>query len=178
MTYPVWYYDVAYITQHRGNLSQIEKLLRVIDYFSRYAVVLVCLITFVFFKFFLRQSVLSAILNIVRLICKAAVPNLPNDVATRIYLSGLFIFVVTLQGIYQEKLASLLTKPMTRQMPKRLRIWRILITRFMTTNKRHYTSKGGIIVDVLYQLTILLACNTFQRMILRRVLARGVILFT
>ena len=110
-TYPVWRFELAFITQHRGNLPQIEKLLRVIDRFSRYGVVIVCFITFFFFKFFLRQSVTSAILTIVRLICNAGIPNPPNIVATRIYLTGLFIFVVTLQGIYQGKLASLLTKP-------------------------------------------------------------------
>ena len=111
MTYPHWRLELACITQHRGNLSQIQILHRVIDHFSRYAVVLVCFITFVFYKFFLRQSVTSAILTIVRLICNAAVPNPPNKVATRIYLSGLFIFVMTMQGIFQGKLTSLLTKP-------------------------------------------------------------------
>ena len=111
MTYPHWRYEMATITQHRGNLSQIEKLLRVIDHSSRYAVVLVCFVTFVFFKFFLRQSVSSTFLTIVRLICNAAVPKPPNNVPTRIYLSGLFMFVITLQGIYQGKWASLLTKP-------------------------------------------------------------------
>ena len=110
MTYPHSRFELAFITQHR-NLSQIEKLLHVIDQSSRYAVVIVCTITFVFFKFFLRQSITSAMLNIVRLICNAAVPNLSNEVATRIYLSGLFIFVMTMQGIYQGKWASLLTKP-------------------------------------------------------------------
>ena len=111
MTYPHWRSGLASITQHRGNLSQIEKLLRVIDQSSRYAVVIVCFVTFVFFKFFLRQSVTSAILTIVRLICNSSVPNVPNNVAARIYLSGLFLFVVTVQAIYQGQLASLLTKP-------------------------------------------------------------------
>ena len=110
-TYPHFHVELAFITQHRGNLSQIEKLLHLIDRYSRYGVVIVCFITFIISKFFLRQSVTSAILTIVRLICNAAVPNLPNIVATRVYFSGLFIFVMTLQGIYQGKLASLLTKP-------------------------------------------------------------------
>ena len=110
-TYPFWHFELVFITQHRGNLSQIEKLLRVIDRSSLYGVVIVCFITFIFFKFFLRQSVTSAILTIVRLICNATIPNPPNIVATKIYLIGLFIFVMTLQGIYQGKLASLLTKP-------------------------------------------------------------------
>ena len=115
MTYPHLRSGLTSITQHRGNLSQIEKLLRVIDRSSRYAVIVVCFINFVFFKFFFRQSVTSAILNMVRLICNTAVPNLPITVAMRIYLSGLFIFLVTLQGIYQGQLASLLTKPVALQ---------------------------------------------------------------
>ena len=110
MTYPHGSSGLVSITQHRGHLSQIGKLLHVLDNSSRIAVVIVGLVTFVFFKFFLQQSVTSASLNIVRLICNTAVPNLPNNVATRIYLSGLFIFSVTLQGIYQGQLASLLTK--------------------------------------------------------------------
>ena len=110
MTYPHRSSGLVSMTQNRGHLSQIDKLLHVLDNFSRYGVVIVCFITFVFFKFFLRQSVTSAILNIVRLICNTAVPNLPNNAAMRIYLSGLFIFSVTLQVIYQGQLASLLTK--------------------------------------------------------------------
>ena len=110
MTYPHGSSGLVSITQHRGHLSQIGKLLHVLDKSSRIAVVIVGLVTFVFFKFFIQQSVTSASLNIVRLICNTAVPNLPNNVAMRIYLSGLFAFCVTLQGIYQGQLASLLTK--------------------------------------------------------------------
>ena len=110
MTYPHVVTGLVSITQRRGNLSQIGKLLRVIDKSSRCAVAIVAFVTFVFFKFILRQPVTSAFLTIVRLICNAAVPNLPNDVPTRIYLSGLFLFMVTLQAIYQGQLASLLTK--------------------------------------------------------------------
>ena len=111
MTYPHWRSGLASITQRRGNLSQIGKLLRVIDRASRYGAVIVGFVTFVFFKFFLRQSVTSAIMNILRLTCNTSVPNVPNNVAARIYLSGLFLFVVTMQAIYQGKFASLLTKP-------------------------------------------------------------------
>ena len=110
MTYTYGSSGLVSMTQHRGHLSQIGKLLHVLDNSSRYAVVIVGFITFVFFKFFLRQTVTSATLNIVRLICNTSVPNVPNNVAIRIYLSGLFIFSVTLQGIYQGQLASLLTK--------------------------------------------------------------------
>ena len=115
MTYPHLRSGLTSITQHRGNFSQIEKLLRVIDRTSRYAVIVVCFVTFLFFKFFLRQSVTSAILTIVRLICNSSVPIVPNNVAARIYLSGLFIFIVTIQAIYQGQLASLLTKPVALQ---------------------------------------------------------------
>ena len=110
MTYPCESSGLVIMTQQRGHLSQIGKLLRVLDISSRYAVVTVFFVTFVFFRLFLRQSVTSAILNIVRLICNTAVPNLPINVAMRIYLTGLFIFSFTLQGIHQGKLASLLTK--------------------------------------------------------------------
>ena len=110
MTYPYGVSGLVSITQNRGQLSQIVKLLHVLDYSSRFVVVIIFFVTFIFFKFFLRQSVTPACMNIVRLICNAAVPNLPNNVATRIYLSGLFMFMLTLQAIYQGKLASLLTK--------------------------------------------------------------------
>ena len=110
MTYPHALTGLSSITQRRGNLSQIGKLLRVIDIPSRYAVAIVCFVTFVFFKFILRQPVTLGFLTIVRLICNAAVPNLPSNVPTRIYMSGLLLFMLTLQGIYQGKLASLLTK--------------------------------------------------------------------
>ena len=110
MTYPHGLTQLQSITQRRGYQSQIGKLLQVLDYSSRYAVLIVFFVTFIFFKFILRRSVASAFLNIVLLICNAALPNLPNNVATRIYLSCLFMFMVTIQGIYQGQLASLLTK--------------------------------------------------------------------
>ena len=110
MTYPHGISGLQSITQHRGYESQIGKLLQVLDYSSRYAVFIVFFVTFIFFKFFLQRSVTSAFLNIVLLISNAALPNLPNNVATRIYLSTLFMFMVTIQGIYQGQLASLLTK--------------------------------------------------------------------
>ena len=110
MTYPHASSGLISMTQHRGQLSQIDKLLHVLDESSRYAVVLVGFVTFLCFKFFLRQSVTSAILNIVRLICNTGIVNIPNNATSRIFLSGLFIFSVTLQGIYQGLLASLLTK--------------------------------------------------------------------
>ena len=115
ITHPYGSSGLISMTQDRGRLSQIIKLLYVLDNSSRYAVVIVSFVTFIFFKFFLRQSVTSAILNIVRLICNAAVPNLPNNVVMRIYLSSLFIFSVTLQGIYQGQWASLLTKQVNLQ---------------------------------------------------------------
>ena len=115
MAYPHWSSGLVPMTKYRGRLSQIGKLLHVLDKSSRYAVVIVFFVTFVFFKFFLRHSVTSAILNIVRLICNTAILNLPNKVAMRIYLSGLLIFSVTLQGIYQGQLASLLTKQVNLQ---------------------------------------------------------------
>ena len=110
MTYPHGDFVLTYMVQHRGRLSQLGKLLHVLDNSSRYAVVFVVFVTFVMMKFFFRQSVSSAILSIVRLICNAAIPNLPINVSARIYFSGLFVFSITLQGIYQGQLASLLTK--------------------------------------------------------------------
>ena len=110
MTYPHGFSGLQSITQYRGYKSQIRKLLQVLDYSSRYAVFIVFCVTFLFLKFFLQQSVTSAFLNIVLLICNAALPNLSNNLATRIYLSSVFILMVTIQGIYQGQLASLLTK--------------------------------------------------------------------
>ena len=110
MTYPHGVSGLESITQHRGYRSQIGKLLLVLDYSSRYAVFIVFCVTFIFFKFFLRRSVTSAFLHIILLICNTALPNLPNNVARRIYLGCLFIFMVNLQAIYQGQLASLLTK--------------------------------------------------------------------
>ena len=110
MTYPHGLSGLQSITQHRGYKSQIGKLVQALDHSSRYAVFMVCFVTFTFFKFFLRRSVTSAFLNIVLLISNAALSNLSNNVAPRIYLSCLFMFMVTIQGIYQGQLASLLTK--------------------------------------------------------------------
>ena len=109
MTYPHRSSTLASISQHRGNLSQIGKLLRVIDDSSRYAFVIVCLVAFVFFKFFLRQTVTTAILTIVRLVSNASIPNIPENLAVRIFLSALFTFLVTLQAIYHGQLASMST---------------------------------------------------------------------
>ena len=111
MTYPHGVSGLICVTQNRGQLSQLGKLLHVLDYPSRLGFGMVFLVTFIFFKFPLRYSVTSAFMTIVRLICNAAIPNLPMNIATRIFLSGLFLVMLTLQAIYQGQLASLLTKP-------------------------------------------------------------------
>ena len=110
MTYPHGRSGPASITRRRDNSSQIGKLLRVIDHFSRYAVVVVGFVIVVIFKFFLQQSLTSAILSIVRLTCNSSIGNVPNNAAARIYLTGSFLFVVTIQAIFQGQSASLLTK--------------------------------------------------------------------
>ena len=110
MTYPFGVTGMVSITQNRGRLSQIGKLFHVLDYPSRFGVGIVFFVTFIFFKFFLRYSITSAFMTIVRLICNAALPNLPINLATRIFLSGLFLFMLTVEAIYQGQLASLLTK--------------------------------------------------------------------
>ena len=93
------------------EMSQLEKLLRVIDNSSKIGVVIVLFATLIFLKFLERQPLMGAFLNIIRLVCNTSLLKLPTYVTPRIYLAFIFFFVVTITGIYQGKWASLLTHP-------------------------------------------------------------------
>ena len=98
---------IAY--KHRHHISQLEKLMKVLDNRTKIGVAIVLFATFVFLKFLEQQPTMTAFLNIVRLVCNTSLLKLPTYVAPRIYLALVFFLVLTITGIYQGKLASLLT---------------------------------------------------------------------
>ena len=109
-TYPHWESGMSVVTKYRGNLSEFSKILSVLDKSSRYGLLLVFFMSIIYFKFVLQQSPMTAFLNNFRLICNSCLLELPIDVGSRIYLSTLFIYTLTILAIYQGQLASLLTK--------------------------------------------------------------------
>ena len=108
--YPLWQSGISVSTQYRNRESQLSKIWRVIDNISWISVFVVTLTTLIFFKYCLRKPVIIALLDIMRLACNSSLLTIPNNLAVRIYLACIFIFIVTMQGIFQGKLASLLTK--------------------------------------------------------------------
>lgn len=108
-TYPIIRQDMLAVTQHTGYMTQLEKIMSVIDRPSRIGVWIVYLITFMFFKFFQRQATMPSLLDLARLTSGQGLVKLPPNVAPTIYLACLFMFVVTLQGILTGNLATLLT---------------------------------------------------------------------
>ena len=108
--YPFMWSGLRGISQFSDETSQLEKLWSVFDSYSRLGVLGVSLITVIFLKYYLGQSLILSILNYWRLICNGALLRLPNNVPTRIFLSSIFLFFINFQGIYQGKLSSLLTK--------------------------------------------------------------------
>ena len=112
--YPFLQSGLRVITQFSGEQSQLSKIRAVFDHYSRLGLLLVSLTTAIFFKYYLGQIVMPSFLNYCRLICNASLPRLPKKVPGRIYLSGIFIFFLIFQGIFQGKLSSLLTKDVHR----------------------------------------------------------------
>ena len=92
-----------------AQMSQLEKLIKVIDDSSKIGVAIVLFAILIFLKFLEQQPLMTAFLNIIRLVCNTSFLKLPTYVAPRIYLTSVFFFAVTITGIYQGKLASLLT---------------------------------------------------------------------
>lgn len=109
ITYPHEITGHALISQFRGHKSQLDKILSVVDDKSHIGIGIVYLITLIFLKFFVLQALIPAVLNLVRITCNTGIANIPGNTASRIYLTGLLFFVVTMQGIFQGKLATLLT---------------------------------------------------------------------
>lgn len=109
ITYPYQQVGLVIVTKFRGHKSQLDKILSVTDVDSRIGIVIVYLITLVFLKFFVHQGLALAMLNLVRMTCDTGLSNLSDCNASRMFLTGLLFFVVTIQGIYQGNLASLLT---------------------------------------------------------------------
>ena len=108
--YPLWESGLSVATQYRGHESELSKIWRVIDISSWIGVSVITLITLICFKYCLHQPLFVALLNIFRLACNSSLLAIPNNVAVRIYLACVFVFIITMQGIFQGKLASLLTK--------------------------------------------------------------------
>ena len=108
--YPFMWTGLRVITQFNDETSQLEKLWSVFDSYSRLGILGVSLITVIFLKYYLGQSLILSILNYWRLICNGALLRLPNNVPTRIFFSSIFLFFINFQGIYQGKLSSLMTK--------------------------------------------------------------------
>ena len=108
-TIPLTKTGIAVAIKHRVHVSQSEKLMKVIDNCSKISVAIVLFSTLMFLKFLEQQSLMTAFLNIIRLVCNTSLLKLPTYVAPSIYLTSVFFFAVTITGIYQGKLASLLT---------------------------------------------------------------------
>ena len=113
-TIPVIKTDITAAIKHRSQMSELEKLMKVLDNSSKIGVVIVLFATLIFLKFLERQPLIKALLNMIRLVCNTSLLKLPTYEAPRIYLAFVFFFVVTLTGIYQGKLASLLTHSIRR----------------------------------------------------------------
>lgn len=109
ITYPYQTAGLVIITKYRGHKTQLEKILSVTDVDSRIGMGIVYLITLIFLKFFVNRALVPALLNLVRITCNTGFSNLPDTTGPRIFLTGLLFYVVTMQGIYQGNLASLLT---------------------------------------------------------------------
>ena len=109
-TYPHWQSEISIITQYSGYASQIQKILGVIDYKSKFGMFLVHVSVMIYFKFFVKQALIPAILDTSRYYFCQPLLYLPKDHARRIYLSSIFAFGITVQSLYTGQLSSLLTK--------------------------------------------------------------------
>lgn len=109
-TYPYQQIGTVIVSKFTGHKTQLEKIASVTDMNSRIGTIVVYLITMIIFKFCMHQPLGKAVLNLVRMTCNTAFTNLPHNTAPRMYITSLLFFVVTMQGIYQSDLASLLTK--------------------------------------------------------------------
>lgn len=114
-TYPRQQTSLVIVSQFRGHKTQLEKILYVIDVDSRIGLGVVYLITFIFFKFIVRQAPMSAVLNLVRITIGTGFQNLPHNNASRLFVAGILFFAVTMLGIYQGNLATLLTQAIPRR---------------------------------------------------------------
>lgn len=115
ITYPFTQTGFILVSRFRGHKTQLEKILCVVDFNSRLGIGIVYFVTLIFLKFFVLQNLAPALLNLVRITCNAGLTHLSNRNAPRIFLAGLLFFVVTIQGIYQSNLASLLTTHVPRR---------------------------------------------------------------
>lgn len=90
-------------------MIQIEKILSVTDRPCRFGMLVVYIVTLLFFKLFVYQSVTASMLDLVRLTCGMDLTQFPQNLAPNVNLVCLFVFALTFQGIYTGNLASLMT---------------------------------------------------------------------
>lgn len=114
-TYPHHQTGYIIVSQFRAQKSQPHRLLPVIEIDSLIGLAIVYFITLIFFKLFVQQPLVPALLNIVRITCNVGFRNLIHNNTSRTYLTGLLLLAVAIQGIYQGHQALQLT---TRMPPR------------------------------------------------------------
>lgn len=112
--YPSIYQKIFSVTQYTAYLSQWQKILSAIDHSSRIFVCIVMVMNVIFLKYALRQSFMIAFLDTIRMICNSCFTKLPNNLGPRIYLVGLFCFLIVIQALFQGQLSALLAKQIRR----------------------------------------------------------------
>lgn len=109
VTYPFDQTGFGLVSQFRGNKSQLKKILTVVDIDTWIALGIAFFITVIFFKFVVAQALDRAFLNLVRITSGTGFEGVPRSNAPRMYLTGVLFLAVTMHGIFEGNLASLLT---------------------------------------------------------------------
>ena len=109
-TYMHWEAGLSVMTQFSGELSQLEKIASVMDYPTRLGIFFVVLISLLFFKYFLRESIVRAVLNVNRIILSFPASTRPKNLVAKIYFGSLLIFATMIFIIFVGEMGSVLTK--------------------------------------------------------------------
>lgn len=109
ITYPHVQITMIIVSKFRRPNPQQSAVLTGIDIYSRIGMAIADLITVLFLKFFIRQALMPALIDLVRIACNNPMINLARTDLPRIYLASFLSSAAIMHVFYQSSLASLMT---------------------------------------------------------------------
>lgn len=101
---------LKFVLQKKGPMSTIAKIAKYLGWKLMLSIVIVSLVTLLVIIYFPKQSIILAVLEVIRLLANGPLLKPTNSLAARMYLVPVLFFFVTAQAIFQGNLAALLTK--------------------------------------------------------------------
>ncbi|KAK0089768.1 hypothetical protein PV326_004369 [Microctonus aethiopoides] len=114
-TYPLWQKGPRILTQRKSPLTAWEKFVLFFQPWIIISLLTISLMSIIVLKIYWNENIILAGLDMLRLIINTSILKIPVTHSGRIYFTVVLIYFVIVNGLFQGKLAAILTKPVSRR---------------------------------------------------------------